>query len=243
MLLYACEAALEEAEVALSECECELTGLTVDVLELIDAASDALYRLSGGIASGRCTYTVRPCWDGGCICGRGWGCSNCVIRGIPLPGTRPVVTSVKIDGATVDPTTYAMVNGRKLALVDGTSWPTNKDPLLPDTEDGTFSITYEHGLPWDFLAKQAANELVCEMVKTLTGAETRLPKGTVAYTADGVSIVVGRLPGQEEIQAVGLTWLGKFLALYGEIVMSEVRSPELREGWTLHHVQAYPITP
>jgi hypothetical protein len=243
-LNFACTPALTEAEVDLSECECEVTSLTVDIADLIGAASDALYVLTGGLASGLCSFTVRPCWDGPwCVCGRGRGCRSCAIPGIPLKGIRPVVTQVKIDGVVVPATDYVLIDGYKLVRVDGTGWPASKNALLPDTEDDTFSVTITHGLDWDFLAKMAANELVCEMVLVLTGSETRLPKGAVSYTADGVQIVVGRLPGQEEIQAVGLTWLGKFLALYGNAVMSQLLSPELREGWTLHHVEFYPVVP
>ena len=83
----------------------------------------------------------------------------------------------------------------------------------------------------------ATVELVCEMAKGLTTDGGRLPKGTVSATADGVQIVIGRLPGLEEVQAIGLTWLGRFLAFYGNTATSEVRCPELDGNWVLNRVE------
>lgn len=236
-LVFACEPAVTETEIFESNCDCELEVLdaTQDIPGLIDAATDAIYHISGGLVSGRCTVTVRPCGDGGCVCGYGPACYCCVIDGIPLKGFNPVVSQVKIDGVVVPSTEYAMVNGRKLVRRDGAAWPGAKNPLLADTEDGTFSITYSFGMDHDFLAKQAVIEMVCEIALTLKG-EGRLPNGTVSATADGVQIVIGRLPGRQDVEAVGLTWLGRFMAFYGETGQTTVLSPELNEGWTLNVV-------
>ena len=86
------------------------------------------------------------------------------------------------------------------------------------------------------MAKMAAIELVCEIATTLTTGAGRLPKGTVSASADGVQIVVGRLPGQEEIEAIGLTWLGRYMAFYANVSQPEVRSPELDGEWVLNRV-------
>jgi hypothetical protein len=61
----------------------------------------------------------------------------------------------------------------------------------------------------------------------------------MAATADGVSVQINRLPGQAELDAVGLTWLGRFLSLYGNASMvTQIRSPELDDGWVLNVVTA-----
>jgi hypothetical protein len=235
-LQYACEQAITEEEVELSNCTCVLDDTPWELTDLIDAATDALFQLSGGTVSGRCERIVRPCADSGCMCGYGWGCDHCRIAGINLPGFNPVVTEVKIDGDVIPPTEYAIVNGRKLARLGGLTWPGSKNPLLADTEVGSFSIAYTSGMPFDFIAKNAAIELVCEMAATFAG-EGRLPAGTVSATADGIQIVVGRLPGREDVEAVGLTWLGKFMALHSPVTSWRVVAPELEEGWTLHTVE------
>jgi hypothetical protein len=237
MLLYACTPVVTVDQVELSGCECVLTDLMVPIPDLIDAATDALTLLTGGTLTGRCTTTVRPCSQGWCYCGM-WPCQCCDISGIFLPGFDPVPTEVKIDGAVVPTADYVMVNGRKLARVDGAPWPGNANMLIPDTQVGTFSITYTSGYVWDPLSQRAGVEMVCEMAKNLTGAPTRLPEGTMAATADGVSVQINRLPGQAELDAVGLTWLGRFLSLYGNATtVTEVRSPELQEGWVLNVVE------
>lgn len=234
--MYACSAAVTQAEVEASNCACELDSLPWPITDLIDSATDTLYWLSGGVVSGRCTSVVRPCSTGMyCTCG-GWGCACCQIDGIPLPGFGPAVTTVKIGGVVVPPADYVIANGNVLARRDGASWPTWQNPLAPDSQTNTFSITYVSGMPFDFISKMAALELVCEMAKTVADGSGRLPKGTVSASADGVQIVIGRLPGQEEIQAVGLTWLGRFIAVYGNVANPEVRSPELDGNWVLNSV-------
>ena len=87
-LAYACEAACTGKRSNSSTCACDLDDLPWSIDVLIDAATDALFLLSGGLVSGRCTTTVRPCSTGGCTCA-GWGCACCEILGINLPGFRP----------------------------------------------------------------------------------------------------------------------------------------------------------
>jgi hypothetical protein len=237
-LLYACSQATTEADVELTSCSCDLENLEVPIDDLIDAASDALFIVSGGIVTGRCTTTYRPCntyctcWPSPCACG------SCEPQGIPLPGVAPTVTQVKIDGDVF--TDWAVVNWHYLVRTDGDPWPTLANQYLPDTEDNTFSVTVESGLDWTMFAKMAANELVCEFAKLISGRETMLPAGTVSAVMDGISVQVARLPGQEEIEAVGLTWLAKFIGTYSTRVMSEVRSPELDQGWILNVVEFAP---
>ncbi|HEY5727611.1 MAG TPA: hypothetical protein VIV08_03270, partial [Acidimicrobiia bacterium] len=113
-LEYACSPAVTVDQVELGGCECSLDDLMVPISDLIDAASDALYLLSGGSMSGRCTTTLRPCSEGHCICGM-WPCQCCDIAGIRLGGYQPVVTQIKIDGAVVPTSDYVMVNGSKVA--------------------------------------------------------------------------------------------------------------------------------
>jgi hypothetical protein len=239
MLMFACAPAVTEAEIEDLGCSCDLSEFTGSVSDLIDEASDALYQISGGVVSGRCTTSYRPCSDGSCWCGYGPGCGGCCdLAGIPLPQPFPTVDAVKIDGVVF--TAWAVIDGYKLVRTDGGMWPGWKNPLLPDTADNTFSITVTTGVDHTYSAKMATTELVCEMAAAITGRETRLPAGTVSATMDGVSVQVGRLPGQEEIEAVGLTWLSRFISTWSATNVAAVRSPELDEGWTLMTVQFAP---
>lgn len=235
-LLVACSQAVSEAEIDDLGCACALDSLMIDVNDLIDDASDALCQISGGVMCGRCTTVRRPCSDA-CYCGCEWACNCCRVRGIPLDslGVNPTIEEIKLDGSVF--TSWAIVEsqqeGRKLVRTDDLLWPGSQNILHPSTEVGTFEITVETGLAWSWIGKMAAYELVCEMAAAATNAPTKLPPGTVGVTADGVAIAVGRLPGEADLEAVGLTWLARFRGNFGRTVFSDVRSPELMEGWTL----------
>lgn len=237
-LQFACSAAATADDVD-TGCSCNLDGLPWGIQDLLDAASDALVQVSGGAVTGRCEATLRPCSDGGCACGFGPYCHCCSVEGIPLIGyINPVVTEVKIDGELIAEDLYKLVvvNGTapKLVRTDGTYWPGAKNPLRPDTEDGTFSVTLTHGSDFGFIGKMAAVELVCEMALVLGAGTGRLPPGTVAATMDNVQVVVGRLPGRQDVEAVGLSWLARFMDLGGAASQAAtVYTPEMSEGWTL----------
>ena len=235
-LMYACSQATDATSVELTDCECDLDALEVDLDDLIDAASDALFIASGGIVTGRCTQTYRPCADFDCYCpiNAYCGCS-CDASGIPLPGVAVSVEEVKIDGVPF--TEWMLINGTVLARTDGGYWPASQNLRYDDDQADTFSITVESGLDWTLGAKMAANELVCEFAKLISGRTTSLPAGTVSAAMDGVVVQVNRLPGQSEIEAVGLTHLARFIGTFSNRVVSEVRSPELLQGWELHTVE------
>jgi len=96
----------------------------------IAEASHLLSAATGGRWPGICTDTIRPCASGcggvqyldysrggarplptgGCRCG-GMGGVGCTASGVALP-RRPVVevVEVKIDGHTIDPATYRLVD-------------------------------------------------------------------------------------------------------------------------------------
>ncbi len=235
-LQYACSTATTAQMVEDVGCSCDLADLPVSINLLIEAATDALYLLSDGFVSGRCTQTYRPCGSDWCSCGFGETACECIPQGIPLDRlVAPIVTAVKIDGVAF--TNWAVIDGYKLVRTDGLSWPGYKNPVLPDTADNTFSITIQSGLAHPFEAQMAAIDLVCEMAAVLMNRAGRLPPGTMQATKDNVSIVASRLPGQAELEATGLSWLARFVGVYGKMQTTTVRSPELSEGWTLHTVQ------
>ena len=172
-------------------------------------ASDLLFEVSGRLYAGTCERTVRPGCDS-CYCGyqvlsRGyvigpwdWGyplmlCDSCLLACDPslikLAGV-PVreVSEVKIDGDVVDPSDYTLVNDRYLMRNDTGRWPVSQNLTLPDTEDGTFSITYTYGADPPSLGVSAAAQLACELYKECNGDTCVLPKGTTRVTRQGITI-------------------------------------------------------
>lgn len=180
-----------------------------------DTASQELFQASGRIFSGLCQKTVRPCQTG-CGCsmqvlsrghvivhptwsGFGWTCNDrpcgCVgLDTVKLSGY-PVreIVQVKIDGDVVDPDTYRLDGYRYLVRVRDPAepethlrWPSCQMLDLPDTEDGTFSVTYTYGQNPPLLGQLAAKQLACEIAKQCSGGDCALPTGVATITRQGV---------------------------------------------------------
>jgi hypothetical protein len=103
-----------------------------------------------------------------------------------LPGPVGRVDEVRIDGAVV--TDYQRYGD---LLVRESGWPRSNRLGLPDTEEGTWSITYVRGVLPDRLLENAATVLAKEYVKALTGdGKCRLPKKVQAVSRNGVQYEV-----------------------------------------------------
>jgi len=208
-----CSTWITEAE--LIECgECDAGSLpALRVAEIVNAASDLLYRLSGRQWPGVCEDVIRPCrcsscsldpwyslassipWavrDNGawinvtCGCGGGEPC-GCGGDALALP-YYPVISVIEvlIDGAVFS--AWRLDRGGILQRTDGGSWPCCQDRSLAITEDGTWQVTYEFGADPPQSAKEAARALAIETVKACTSDKTcRLPRGTTSVTRRGVS--------------------------------------------------------
>lgn len=178
-----------------------------------EGASSVLFELSGRIYTGICADTVRPaspscsCWngpgqwwwtDGYWSDGMGGRCGCQPMSRVKLAGTAREIISVKIDGTVVADSLYRLDSHKwltRLADVDGTraAWPGCQRLDLADTEEGTFSVRYFHGLEPPAAAVAAANQLGCEMFRAGQGQACKLPQGTVNVTKQGLSIDLNTL--------------------------------------------------
>jgi hypothetical protein len=160
----------------------------------MEIATSQLWRLTAGVY-GLCPITVRPCGNAcrgfvyfptqtaqgiwinvTCGCEQS-NCDCCYVCEIRLEGPVASVTEVKIDGIVIDPDTYRIDNGNQLVRVEGECWPKCQTLALPDTEDGTFSVTYEKGLPVPFGGQRAVAALAAEIIKACEAGPCRLPSG------------------------------------------------------------------
>lgn len=181
------------------------------------ASAYATYVLDGltGHQFGQCPVTVRPCgtgcstfngymtWPAGgpgpwmipyviggvwrnCACSGGCSClPDCRTE---LDGPVAEVTEVKVDGAVLDPSAYQLI-GKYLARVDGGEcWPSCQDPSVPDTELGTFSVTYRPGRLLPVAGQIAAGALAGEFLKACAGAACGLPAQIASLTRQGVDV-------------------------------------------------------
>jgi hypothetical protein len=235
-----------------------VSGSELDEALTMSAAtsSQILYELSGQQFSGLCQQTVRPCRSG-CVCGyqvlsRGhivnWGgsgwlcdertpCGCSALSKITLAGY-PVreVVEVKIDGDVVDPTTYRMDAWRHLVRLDGAQWPGCQTLDLPDTEEGTFSVTYTYGQTPPQMAKDAATALACEIYRSFNGLECALPVGATRVTRQGITIerTFFQRDGNLGVWRTGIPAVDGFLNSvnpYGLRRRPTVWSPSFRYPW------------
>lgn len=208
------------------DCCVELTDSDLMRMEwALAQASDLLYHLSGQRFPGTCTAKVRPigsnqCWsrwngwgvgDSGlslwhaddCCCNR---LSKIRLAGYPVQE----ITSVVIDGVTLDPSEYTLYYQRELVrMADANgrrqTWP-HCQRLDIASGAGTFFVSYKYGLSPPVEGVAAAAQLACEIAKQCPGmlpdgeGDCALPAGTVRISRQGLTI---------DTQALGVWLLGQ----------------------------------
>lgn len=112
------------------------------------------------------------------VCGCGSQC-HCgpELCEVYLPGPVYDVVSVDINGQTVSPTTYDILDGRYLvrrsdAAPDGPGgacWPSCQDMSLPPGQAGTFTVVYRTGIPVPALGVAALSALTAHYIRGCNG--------------------------------------------------------------------------
>lgn len=171
----------------------------------IMAASSVLFALSGQKFGGLFTTTEQyTCESTGAPVGCSWdageraywngalGAYTYVQRHLGGPRlspgndirlqNRPVqqITSLVINGATVDPTKYALYNRAILRPAAGTTWGLCSSP----------AVTYEYGENPPVLGKIAARKLADEFVAAFNGEECHLPSSVTSVSRQGLSFSI-----------------------------------------------------
>lgn len=154
-------------------------------------------------------------WSGVWInsCGCSTECSCTMLCTVTLPAPVGAVYEVAVDGMILPDTDYR-VDGNSLVWT-GTGdcpWPVCQDMSLPDTEPGTFSVTYLNSYPVDQLGAYACAVLAMEYARACAGDACRLPDGITAVVRQGVSfeITTGAFPGG----LTGIKEVDSYLALW-----------------------------
>lgn len=217
-------------------------------------ASATLQRLTGNRVS-NCPVTIRPCrpeqrvdirrayvsafgspafapfnYGGEWVnvaCAGGDCETDCEVL---LPGPVGRIDSVKVDGVVLEPTEYRLDSGSILVWTgEGECpWPATQNMRLPDTEVGTFSITYLNAYPVDSIGAYAVGVLAREYAKACSGQKCKLPTGVTSITRQGVSmeLVTGAFPGG----MTGIREVDTFIALWNPTGLqrqASVWSPDL----------------
>src|SRR5262245_8952130 len=152
-------------------------------------------------------------WVNSCGC-RSASCSCQMLCEVVLPPPIGVLYEVRVDGTVVDPADYTVYSNR-LVWANPTldcPWPACQDLRLPDTEVGTFSVTYLNAYPVDGLGAYAVGILTYEYSQACMGNTCRLPSGVTSVSRQGVSFTVeaGAFPngftGIREVDAFIALW-------------------------------------
>jgi hypothetical protein len=233
----------------------DMATVTVDPTVLAGACLDAstlLYALSGRQFPGACTATVRPVdWSYGCnhvtgllqglASGRltldSWTAATnggiCGDGGLDL-GLYPVrsITQVKINGQIVDPSLYRPEGQRWLVRPGVLFWPTWQRLDLPDTADGTFSVTVTHGADPPPPGISAAAKLAAELAKSRVGAPNDLPRRITNLNRQQVSMTLADPMTYLDKGRTGIFEADVFIAAYNpgrQYMQPAAWSPELAQ--------------
>jgi hypothetical protein len=116
-------------------------------------------------------------------------------------GSYPVtaVTLVKIDGVVIPPNEYYLQDYRILVRerpsismtpTERYGWPVNQLMDLPDTQQGTFSVTFRYGVPPPASGVLAAETMAQQLVLNALGQTSSLPQRVTSVQRQGVSTSV-----------------------------------------------------
>jgi hypothetical protein len=156
-------------------------------------------------------------WNQGCGC---TPLSRVLLSGYPVRE----ITEVKIDGAVIPADEYRLDERRwltRMADADGNVqlWPACQRWDLPDTESGTFSVTYRYGQDPPITGIHAAAQLGCELYRACTGGDCVLPSGATRVTRQGVTIERGGFTQwgyKQNTWMTGLSLVDTFLNSYNK---------------------------
>ena len=150
----------------------------------------------GGWGTAWSTFPFNPQWPDGLW----YDCPSQAELTFPGPVRR--IIQVKVDGAVLTSgKDYVLFNGRRLVrqassaapLTDAAVWPFLQWLDLPDTEQNTWSVTYEFGKPVPASGYLAAVEMAVQIAKAVanpTDPTIRLPARVTSVASQGVSAVV-----------------------------------------------------
>lgn len=248
------QTSLQVAQSILTRCTAGKIGLCEITLRPCRPRCSMQYGFGcgNGVGAGNLGVGWAPVLWGGRVynvsCGCSGPCGCGPICEIALPGRVHSVTEVKMDGAVVPSNQYTVQNKRylvKLGSATGPAtpcWPECQRLDLPDTEPGTWSVTYLRGTEPDAAARRMFTIFAGELSASCEKRACRLPQRITNVVRDGVTYSILDDPTLFDKCRTGLPEVDMWLAAInptgtrsGLKVMSPDRMPQRRQTW--------PVTP
>jgi hypothetical protein len=169
----------------------------------------------------------------GCI-----GSCSCMISGahaLRLPGPIQSVSEVRIDGVILPASAYRVDHKSLLVRTDGGTWPACQNLLAEPTEENTFEVTYQRGLPAPLGGQVAAGRLACEMaMAACDDDECALPERIQTITRQGLTVAV-QLDGEDFGTTTGIwsidSWVDSVTQPKHFASVRSVDIPPTSSGW------------
>ena len=186
--------------------------------DLVLAASNLLYKRTCLRYPGLCNETIYPCID--CSC----GCSPCgcgPYHTIDLASDYPIIsiTSVVIDGVTLDPAAYRLDDDWRIVRTDGDTWPSCNALDLNNygTSGETVAVNYVTGREAPIELQMAAAEMACELKKACNGdASCSLPENARNVTRRGIEYELDDVTSLIDKGLTGNAIVDNALAVYSK---------------------------
>lgn len=205
--------------------------------QIVQGTSERLYRMSGYRWMGAQTIVMRPerltrdceCdlgipswgfgWDGG----DGWwnrlfpesGLALALIDRIDLGGNVISVDEILVDGEVLDPATYGLYGNRTLVRFDDADglrlfWPCCQRIAAPNTEVGTWQLTYQVGQMPPQSGRDAAYAWSLERGKRFDQHAEHFPAHTTRAESQGIALTIEE-PAQLASGLIGIPEVDEFI--------------------------------
>lgn len=124
-----------------------------------------------------------------CTCPGACSCAATCEAKMPYPVAE--ILEIRVDGVVLDPTAYRLDNGTIIVRTDGECFPECQNMDLPDSAEGTWSVTLRPGEPLPRSGAIAAGRLACEFAKACAGdSDCALPEQLISLSRNGVEVQV-----------------------------------------------------
>jgi hypothetical protein len=153
-----------------------------------------------------------PVWACGCPSDEPCSCTRWDRIPLPLLPAREVV-AVEIDGVPLDSSAYRLHAEGWLLRVDGGEWPSCQELGVEPGGEGTWTVTYRHGLDLPPEAVPLVAQYACQLAKSCRGDDCDLGPGIRVVQRAGVEFAVAEPSDYRERGLLGFGPLDDWLSL------------------------------